>query len=57
MVEQREITSDYLNLFITSIKRGYSVVFVEGTGMLAVDHPSEGYLVVQLADKVVDTQK
>lgn len=55
MDDQREITEEYLNLFINTVKKGCPMVYVEGSQLLAVDHPTEGYLVLQLRDKVVDT--
>lgn len=53
-MEAREITKAYLDLFIETIKRGGQVVFVEKTNLLAVSHPIEGYLVIEIADKVID---
>jgi hypothetical protein len=55
MDDQREITKEYLDLFISTVKRGCPMIYVEGSQLLAVDHPTQGYLVLQLRDKVVDT--
>ena len=52
----REVSSSYLNLFIKSIQLGYPVVYVESSQILAVDHPSEGYLGLQLKDRVVSDE-
>ena len=54
MDEQREISKAYLNKFIEFIKKGSRVTFVETKGLLAVEHPTEGYLVLEIKDKVVD---
>lgn len=54
MAEQREISTQHLNLFISSVQKGFPVLYVESSGMLAVDHPEIGYLALTLADKVVD---
>lgn len=50
----REITKQFLELFINTIRKGGNVTFVEENNLLAVDHPEKGYLVVQIADKVVE---
>jgi len=52
MSEQREITKQYLDVYIDAIRKGNPVVFVEGNNLLAVDHPEKGYLVLEIADKV-----
>lgn len=54
MADQREITKEYLELFITTVRKGGKVTFVESSNLLAVDHPSRGYIVLELADKIVD---
>lgn len=54
MDKPREISKAYLNEFIEFIKKGSRVTFVETTGLLAVEHPTKGYLVLELKDKVVD---
>lgn len=53
----REITTEYLQEFVTSIAKGNPVTFTVAQSLLAVDHPSKGYLVIQLADKVVDKEQ
>lgn len=57
MTKQREVSHDYINMFVQTIAAGNPVTFVEGTNLLAVDHPEIGYLVLELADKVVDNSK
>lgn len=54
MNSEREITTQYIEKFIQTILKGNPVQFVMENNLLAVDHPSEGYLVLQIADKVVD---
>lgn len=54
---ERKITTGYLNHFLSSIKKGYPVLYVQESGILAVDHPADGYLVLQLKDKVVDSKE
>lgn len=53
-METREITKGYLELFVETIQKGNPVTFVEKTNLLAVDHPSKRYLVLEIADKVVE---
>lgn len=52
--EDREITQEYLNAFINSIKTGGKVIYVEEESLLAVGDVTRGYLVLRLKDKVVD---
>lgn len=54
-MEPRKITEDYLKEFIGTIMNGGKVTFVRENNLLAVDHPAKGYLVLQIADKVIDT--
>lgn len=54
MDDQREITKEYLNEFIDFVKKGSRITFVKTTNLLAVEHPTKGYLVLELKDKVVD---
>lgn len=54
MDEPREITKEYLIEFIDFVKKGSRITFVETTNLLAVEHPTKGYLVLQIKDKVVD---
>lgn len=56
-MEPREITVEYIQLFISTIRKGGPVTFVEKDNLLAVTHPTKGYLVLQLADEVVDTKE
>lgn len=49
----REITQSYLEFFVQTIQKGNPVTFVEESNLLAVDHPEKGYLVIQVADRVV----
>lgn len=51
--EPRMISQDYLNRFIQQIKDGARIVYVQGSNYLAVEHPTEQYLILQLKDKVV----
>jgi len=55
MDDPRKITEAYLQLFVETITKGGKVIFVKESNLLAVDHPSQGYLVLQIADKVVDS--
>ena len=50
--DKRVITQDYLQVFVETIAKGGRVTFVEESNLLAVDHPSMGYLVLQIADEV-----
>lgn len=56
MDERREITESYLQHFIDTVRKGNPVTFVQENNLLAVDHPDEGYLVIQIADKVVPNE-
>lgn len=51
--EPRMISQDYLNRFIQQIKDGARIVYVQENNYLAVEHPTEQYLILQLKDKVV----
>ena len=53
-METREITKGYLQLFVKTIQDGNPVTFVEADNLLAVAHPLEGYLVLEIADTVVE---
>lgn len=55
MDEPREITSAYLNEFIDLVKSGSRVLYVQESGYLAVEHPTRGYLVLEIKDKVIDS--
>lgn len=55
--EARELSRDYLNVFINCIQKGYSVAYVEVSNILAVDHPELGWVGLQLLDKIVDTEE
>jgi len=55
MDEPREITSAYLNEFIDLIKSGSRVIYVQDKQYLAVEHPTRGYLVLEIKDKVIDS--
>lgn len=53
-MEPREIKQSYLQLYIDTIRKGCPVTYVETDNLLAVSHPEKGYLVLQIADKVVE---
>ena len=53
-METRKITKEYIELFVNTIRKGGAVTFVEKDNLLAVDHLEKGYLVLQIADKVVE---
>jgi hypothetical protein len=57
MTKQRKVSHDYIEMFVQTIVAGNPVIFVEDANLLAVDHPEIGYLVLELADKVVDNSK
>lgn len=57
MTKQREVNHDYINMFVQTIAAGNPVTFVEENNLLAVDHPELGYLVLEIADKVIDNSK
>lgn len=57
MAEPRNLPVEHLELFLDSIKAGYPVTYVEGSKILAVDHPELGYVTVQLLDNVVTTEE
>lgn len=54
MKKTREITKGYIELFVKTIQNGNPVTFVEADNLLAVAHPEKGYLVLEIADKVVE---
>ena len=57
MTKQREVSHDYINMFVQTIAAGNPVIFVEESNLLAVDHPELGYLVLEIADKVIDNKE
>ena len=57
MTKKREVSHDYINMFVQTIAAGNPVTFVEEGNLLAVDHPELGYLVLEIADKVIDNSK
>lgn len=57
MTKKREVSHDYINIFVQTITAGNPVTFVEENNLLAVDHPELGYLVLEIADKVIDNSK
>ena len=57
MTKKREVSHDYVNMFVQTIAAGNPVTFVEESNLLAVDHPELGYLVLEIADKVIDNSK
>ena len=57
MSKKREVSESYLNMFIEDIKAGYPVILVKASNILAVDHPTRGYTVLKLADKVVPDEE
>jgi len=52
--KERTVTKSYIEHYVNTIRNGNPVTFVEKDNLLAVDHPEEGYLVLQIADKVVE---
>ena len=57
MTKKREVSHDYINMFVQTIAAGNPVTFVEENNLLAVDHPELGYLVLEIADKVIDNKE
>jgi len=57
MTKKREVSHNYINMFVQTIAAGNPVTFVEENNLLAVDHPELGYLVLEIADKVIDNSK
>lgn len=57
MTKKREVSHDYINMFVQTIAAGNPVTFVEENNLLAVDHPELGYLVLEIADKVIDNSR
>lgn len=56
MSEQREITEEYLQYFIQTIRNGGRVVFVQENNLLSTVDVEGNYIVVQLADTVVPSE-
>jgi hypothetical protein len=52
--KERTVTKSYIEHYVNTIRKGNPVTFVESDNLLGVDHPEEGYLVLQIADKVVE---
>lgn len=57
MAEARNLPQTHLNAFINSVKKGYPVLYVEESSILAVDHPDLGYITLQLLDKIIDSEE
>ena len=53
---KRKITEAYLQEFVKAIQNGGEVTYVQKDNLLAVAHASQGWLIVQLKDKVVDEE-
>lgn len=53
----REVTTGYIQEFVKAISRGNPTTYMVAGNLLAVDHPALGPLVLQLADKVVDSKE
>ena len=52
--KERTVTKSYIEHYVNTIRNGNPVIFIEKDNLLAVGHPEEGYLVLQIADKVVE---
>jgi hypothetical protein len=50
--EQREITEEYLQYFIQTVRNGGKVVFVQEENLLSVADANGNWIVLQLKDKV-----
>lgn len=57
MAEPRELSQAHLNAFVSNVQKGYPVIYVEESGILAVEDPALGYITLVLLDKIVDTNK
>ena len=52
--KERTVTKSYIEHYVNTIRNGNPVIFIEKDNLLAVGHPEEGYLMLQVADKVVE---
>ena len=50
--EQREITEEYLQYFVQTIRNGGKVVFVQENNLLSVADANGNWIVLQIKDKV-----
>jgi hypothetical protein len=50
--EQREVTEEYLQYFVQTIRNGGKVVFVQENNLLSVADANGNWIVLQIKDKV-----